>query len=278
MEIAWQTSRPWSCQRPYHAENTSSRPIPEVKQHWARLVLGWETAWEPLVLLASFLFWHCYIPLVSQMDSTRDWRRVEVKWGPLIPCWSTAYNKWNCYSLPVFENVADSKHVVLISKQTKVAFIGRSLSEQPGLLQTGYFSGSMNSRLEVATHAWSRTWFIRLGNCNMWRDWLRPKSVRFPPLSVPSMSVSFSESEELGVPLHKNWRKIDGFFNFPISSTAPLRRLQSCCRVCSIVSPAEKVYQWKLVQFRTYNIEKSDKKSGQKWGQLLNILQTVVYV
>ena len=43
------------CQRPYHAENTSSRPIPEVKQHWARLVLGWETAWEPLVQLASLL-------------------------------------------------------------------------------------------------------------------------------------------------------------------------------------------------------------------------------
>ena len=36
-------------------KNTSSRPIPEVKQHWARLVLGWETAWEPLVQLASFL-------------------------------------------------------------------------------------------------------------------------------------------------------------------------------------------------------------------------------
>ena len=53
----------------------------------------------------------------------------------------------------MFGNVADRKRVVLISKQTKVAFIGRSLSEQPGLLQTGYFSGSMNSRLEVATHA-----------------------------------------------------------------------------------------------------------------------------
>ena len=34
------------CLRPYHAENTSSRPITEVKQHWAALVLGWVTAWE----------------------------------------------------------------------------------------------------------------------------------------------------------------------------------------------------------------------------------------
>ena len=39
-------------QRPYHAENTSSRPITEVKQHRARLVLGWVTAWEHRVSLS----------------------------------------------------------------------------------------------------------------------------------------------------------------------------------------------------------------------------------
>src|SRR6266487_1735379 len=43
-----------SRQRPYHVENTSSRPITEVKQHWAWLVLGWVTAWEHQVLLSSF--------------------------------------------------------------------------------------------------------------------------------------------------------------------------------------------------------------------------------
>jgi hypothetical protein len=37
------------CLRPYHVERTSSRPITEVKQHWAKLVLGWVTAWEYLV-------------------------------------------------------------------------------------------------------------------------------------------------------------------------------------------------------------------------------------
>jgi hypothetical protein len=37
------------CLRPYHVESTSSRPITEVKQHWAKLVLGWVTAWEYLV-------------------------------------------------------------------------------------------------------------------------------------------------------------------------------------------------------------------------------------
>ncbi len=41
-------------QRPYHVESTSSRPITEVKQRWAQLVLGRETAWELWVLLAIF--------------------------------------------------------------------------------------------------------------------------------------------------------------------------------------------------------------------------------
>ena len=34
------------CLGPDHVESTSSRPITEVKQHWAALVLGWVTAWE----------------------------------------------------------------------------------------------------------------------------------------------------------------------------------------------------------------------------------------
>ena len=38
------------CLRPYHVENTSSRPITEVKQRRAWLVLGWVTAWEYQVL------------------------------------------------------------------------------------------------------------------------------------------------------------------------------------------------------------------------------------
>ena len=45
-----------SCQRPYHAECTGSRPITEVKQHRASSVLGWETAWEHGVLLAQIFF------------------------------------------------------------------------------------------------------------------------------------------------------------------------------------------------------------------------------
>ena len=43
-------------QRSYHVESTGSRPIPEVKQRRARLVLGWETAWEHRVLLANVTF------------------------------------------------------------------------------------------------------------------------------------------------------------------------------------------------------------------------------
>ena len=45
-----------SCQRPYHVENTGSRLITAVKQHWAWLVLGWVTAWEHHVLLALIFF------------------------------------------------------------------------------------------------------------------------------------------------------------------------------------------------------------------------------
>ena len=52
-------------QRPYHVESTSSRPITEVKQRWARLVLGWVTAWEPRVPLA-FFFAKCYFNTVTQ--------------------------------------------------------------------------------------------------------------------------------------------------------------------------------------------------------------------
>ncbi len=45
-----------SRQRPYHVESTSSRPITEVKQRWAQLVFGRETAWELWVLLATSIF------------------------------------------------------------------------------------------------------------------------------------------------------------------------------------------------------------------------------
>ena len=44
------------CLRPYHVENTGSRPISEVKQRRAWLVLRWVTTWEPQVLLAFAIF------------------------------------------------------------------------------------------------------------------------------------------------------------------------------------------------------------------------------
>ena len=43
------------CLLPYNVESTSSRLITEVKPHLARLVLGWVTAWEYLVLQTLFL-------------------------------------------------------------------------------------------------------------------------------------------------------------------------------------------------------------------------------
>ena len=53
------------CQRPYHVESTGSRPITEVKQRRARLVLGWVTAWESLVLLTKVFALFPPIILVS---------------------------------------------------------------------------------------------------------------------------------------------------------------------------------------------------------------------
>ena len=49
-------SKFYQCQshRPYHLEHTASRPLSEVKQGRARLVLGWETAWENWVSMAFF--------------------------------------------------------------------------------------------------------------------------------------------------------------------------------------------------------------------------------
>ena len=54
MPVAWNPCKNYqhelSCQWLYHVECTSSRPITEVKQHWARIVLRWETALVILVL------------------------------------------------------------------------------------------------------------------------------------------------------------------------------------------------------------------------------------
>ena len=49
-----QVNVPNACEMYWQKKRTSSRPITEVKQHWARIVLGWETAWELQVLLAFF--------------------------------------------------------------------------------------------------------------------------------------------------------------------------------------------------------------------------------
>ena len=66
----WLSLPHWFCDlcTRYHVENTGSRPITEVKQRRARLVLGWVTAWEHQVLLASLWcrgLWIEVVPLVS---------------------------------------------------------------------------------------------------------------------------------------------------------------------------------------------------------------------
>ena len=46
-------------------QSTSSRPITEVKQRWARLVPGWVTAWEHRVMLTFFFFYFMQPELCS---------------------------------------------------------------------------------------------------------------------------------------------------------------------------------------------------------------------
>ena len=48
----------------YHVGNTASRPISEVKQRWAVLVLAWETSLEPTVTLR---FFPCIVALFLEM-------------------------------------------------------------------------------------------------------------------------------------------------------------------------------------------------------------------
>ena len=76
---------PW--QRPYHVDNTSSRPITEVTQHRAWSVLGWETASEHWVLLSLLhsrvlprLLFFSPLPL-TPLQSER--RRMAQSDGPL---------------------------------------------------------------------------------------------------------------------------------------------------------------------------------------------------
>ena len=65
------------CIRPYHVENTSSRPITEVKQHRAALVLGWVTAWEYAVLY-TFLYrpQNCYLTALQNLYQVPPRARV----------------------------------------------------------------------------------------------------------------------------------------------------------------------------------------------------------
>ena len=94
------------CIRPYHVDNTRSRLITEVKQHWAALVLGWVTAWEYAVLYSfcfqsqklfgnsnkySLVFDICIRPY--HVESTRSRLITEVKqhWAALVLGWVTAW-------------------------------------------------------------------------------------------------------------------------------------------------------------------------------------------
>ena len=75
------------CQRPYHAEHTSSRPITEVKQHWAQSVLGWVTAWEHWVLLAFHFFLEYFENYKNMWFIGNLWQFLGIFYGFRHPCY-----------------------------------------------------------------------------------------------------------------------------------------------------------------------------------------------
>jgi hypothetical protein len=67
----------------YHVGNTASRPISEVKQRWALLVLTWETSLEPRVTLrfctlfsANKVLAHARGPVILQATPHLNSRRI----------------------------------------------------------------------------------------------------------------------------------------------------------------------------------------------------------
>ncbi len=78
-------------QRPYHVENTGSRPITEVKLRWAGLVLAWVTGWEYPVLLAFLpslshhhVCAHCLLPACLPAVAEAA-AAVEPPTSPILP-------------------------------------------------------------------------------------------------------------------------------------------------------------------------------------------------
>ena len=63
--------------RPQHRENTGSRPITEVKLGRARLVLGWETAWESRVLQPFCWAFFAYFSFLLVFPTTSLFFQVE---------------------------------------------------------------------------------------------------------------------------------------------------------------------------------------------------------
>ena len=104
----WCLAKDGECLRPYHVENTSSRLITEVKQHWALWVLGWVTTWEHRVLKTFLLFFCIYL----RQFVTRGWDEwnvsIELSKRPskysLIHFYKRCVSKprWISYNLSTF--------------------------------------------------------------------------------------------------------------------------------------------------------------------------------
>ena len=113
------------CMRPYHIENTSSRPITEVKQYWAMLVLGWVTAWEYMVLHSFFsistgnasVFVSCNIIKYTRVTSTGELAQMVERslsmWevGGSIPPFSNLFCRVGMKKQNVYPNFCSEFHL-----------------------------------------------------------------------------------------------------------------------------------------------------------------------
>ena len=99
------------CRRPYRVECTGSLSTSEVKQHRARLVLGWGTAWEDLRVLSAFY------PLAAHDPSLRRPARPRLAagtFGHVLPhaCAAHGRARESCArSLRTAHNFADGHTV-----------------------------------------------------------------------------------------------------------------------------------------------------------------------
>ena len=118
------------CLRPYHVENTGSRPITEVKQRRARLVLGWVTAWEYRVLQTFAFFLQKYIFLFNLCFFLFLLRRTSIHFR-ILPSLSKCAHNCDCALQKKKQNETKPKIAALERSVKRYRYVYNSLFRFP---------------------------------------------------------------------------------------------------------------------------------------------------